>query len=110
MHAYSLLAHPLTRPAALVVGALLLLVGRRLFWLLVGIAGFLFAWSLSYQYFHLREPGAQLLLAVVAGLVGVALAVFAQKLAIAFAGFVAGAYVVAAFLGVSLGSPISLTL
>ncbi len=101
MHTYQLLAHPLTRPVALIAGALLLLAGRRLFWLFVGIVGFFAGYSLAFQLFHLREPGAQLLLAVVAGLVGIALALFAQKLAIAVAGFLVGAYFVAALLGVS---------
>jgi hypothetical protein len=101
MHAYHLLAHPLTRPVALIAGALLLIAGRRLFWLFVGIVGFFAGYSLAFQLFHLREPGAQLLLAVVAGLVGIALALFAQKLAIAVAGFLVGAYFVAALLGVS---------
>jgi hypothetical protein len=101
MHPYHLLAHPLTRPVALIVGAVLLLAGRRLFWLFVGIVGFVAGYSLSFQVFHLREPGAQLLLAVVAGLVGVLLATFAQKLAIAIAGFLVGVYFAAALLGVS---------
>jgi hypothetical protein len=101
MHAYHLLAHPLTRPVALIVGALLLIAGRRLFWLFVGIVGFFAGYSLALQLFHLREPGAQLLLGVVAGLVGIALALFAQKLAIAVAGFLVGAYFAAALLGVS---------
>jgi len=111
MHPYHLLVAPGARPVALIAGALLIVAGRRLFWLLVGAAGFVAAWTLSYQYLHLRDAGTQLVVAVVAGLVGVALAVFAQKVAIALAGFVAGVYLVAALLGVSPGlAPVSLTL
>lgn len=110
MHPYHLLVSPSARPVALIAGALLIVAGRRLFWLFVGVAGFFAAWTLSYQYLHLREPGAQLMAAVVAGLIGVALAIFAQKVAIALGGFLAGVYLVAALLGVSPGAAVSLTL
>lgn len=102
MHAYHVLADPGSRPAALILGALLLLAGRKLFWLFVGVVGFFAAYSLSFQYFHLRPAGAQLLVAVVAGLFGVLLALFAQKVAIALAGFLVGAYFAAALLGTGL--------
>jgi hypothetical protein len=102
MHAYHVLADPGSRPVALILGALLLVAGRRLFWLLLGIVGFLAAYSLSLQYLHLRPSGAQLLVAVVAGLCGVLLAVFAQKVAVALAGFLVGAYFAATLLGAAL--------
>lgn len=110
MHPFHLLVAPGARPVALIAGALLVVAGRRLFWLFVGIAGFFAAWTLAYQYLHLRDAGTQLLVAVVAGLLGIALAIFAQKVAIALAGFLAGVYLVAAFLGVSPGAAVSLTL
>lgn len=111
MHAYHFLVDPSTRPVALILGAVLLVAGRRLFWLLLGILGFLTAYSLSFQYFHLRPAGAQVLVAVVAGLVGVLLAVFFQRVAIAVTGFLVGVYFAAALLGVSPGlAPVSLTL
>jgi hypothetical protein len=102
MHAYSVLTDPSARPVALILGAVLLLAGRKLFWLLVGVVGFLAAYSLSFQYFHLRPAGTQLVVAVVVGLVGVLLAIFLQRVAIALAGFLLGAYLAAELLGVAL--------
>ena len=105
MHDLHLLAGPSARPAALIVGALLLLAGRRLFWLLVGVVGFLAAYSLSLQVLHLRSAGLELLVAVMVGLIGVLLAVFLQKVAIALAGFLLGVYFAAELMGVALGLP-----
>ena len=99
LHGYGLLVHPLARPVALIVGALLLLAGRRLFWLLVGAIGFLFAYSLSLRYLHLQPSGGEWLVAILVGVLGVVLAIFAQKLAIALAGFGVGVYLAAGLLG-----------
>jgi hypothetical protein len=103
MHDFHLLTSPVSRPAALIVGALLLLAGRRLFWLLVGVVGFFAAYSLSLQVLHLRPAGLELLIAVMAGLIGVLLAIFLQKVAIAIAGFLLGVYFAAELMGVALG-------
>jgi hypothetical protein len=84
---------------ALVVGALLLLAGRRLFWLFVGVAGFLAVSSLSLQLFPVHTPGTRLLIALFAGLVGIVLAFVAQRLAVAIAGFLIGAHAAAVLLG-----------
>jgi hypothetical protein len=98
------LAHPFdpwtataTPIAALLVGIALLLFGRRLFWLFVGVIGFMAGW-----YFVLGRHGPTaggLLIAVLAGLVGLVLALLVQKVAVALAGFFVGAYLVANFLG-----------
>jgi hypothetical protein len=87
---------------ALVVGALLLLLGRRLFWLFVGVAGFLVMSSLVLRYFHVEPYLLRLLLALAGGLIGVLLAIFAQKLAVALAGFVVGGHTLAGLLGFDL--------
>ena len=75
--------------AALVVGGLLLLFGRRLFWLFVGVVGFLLAYRLADAYF--QGAGAGLAVAVIAGLLGAAAAVLVQRLVVGLAGFAAGA-------------------
>jgi hypothetical protein len=102
MHWTHLLTDPSTRPVALVLGALLLVAGRRLFWLFVGIVGFVAGYSFALQYLHLRPGGAQLVVALLAGLVGVLLAIFAQKVAIAVAGFLVGAYLAEELLGMAV--------
>jgi hypothetical protein len=73
-----------------VVGVIVLLFGRKLFWLCVAAIGFAAGVELAPQFVH--EPSALLALtfAVVLGFVGALLALFLQKLAIALAGFLAG--------------------
>jgi hypothetical protein len=68
----------------LALGLVLLVAGRKLFWLLVGAAGFLFAWSYAESW----EAGW--LLALLAGVLGALLAVFLQRFAIGLAGFLVG--------------------
>jgi hypothetical protein len=73
------------------VGAALLLFGRRLFWLFVGCIGF----TLGYEYGALLYAGASdvrlIAFALLTGVVGAALAYFVQALMVAVAGFVVGA-------------------
>ena len=81
----------------ILVGAGLLLAGRRLFWLFVGGVGFLVGFTLAREYFPLQTENMHLVLAVGVGLAGAALAYLAQKVAISVGGFLAGG-----FLGVTL--------
>ena len=74
---------PETPLLALLAGLVLLVAGRRLFWLFVGLVGFITV----YRWF---EP--HLLLAILAGIVGIILAIFLQRIAIAVAGFFAGGW------------------
>jgi len=83
-------AQPLPPVAALILGALLLFAGRRLFWFAVGAAGFLVGFYLAWIYLG-PDPwwltlGAGLLL----GLLGAVLAALVQKLAVGLLGFVVG--------------------
>ena len=77
---------------SLILGAALLIAGRKLFWLFVGAAGFIAGLQLATQFWQGPE-----LLAVVIGLaVGVVfalLAIFLQSVAIGVAGFLAGGYI-----------------
>ena len=75
--------------AALVVGGLLLLLGRRLFWLFVGAVGFVVAYRLAGAY--LGGAGVSWVVAAAVGLLGAAAAVLLQRLAVGLAGFAAGA-------------------
>ncbi|HXO20378.1 MAG TPA: DUF4203 domain-containing protein [Thermoanaerobaculia bacterium] len=101
MHFHTL-ADPNAQLFALVAGALLLLAGRRLFWLFVGIVGFYAASTLLLRDLHLQPYGARLLVAIVAGMLGMLLAIFFQKVAVGLAGFLVGVYAASAFLGVDL--------
>jgi hypothetical protein len=95
---------PELRIAALVTGALLLLFGRRLFWLFVGVVGFFLGYSLALGVFDLEPGWARFGLAVVVGVLGILLALFLQKLAVAGAGFLVGAWTMAAVLGIPLSA------
>jgi hypothetical protein len=87
----------------LIAGAALLLAGRRLFWLFVGLVGFLtvYRWFEPYG----AAPNVRLVVAVLAGLVGIVLAIFLQKVAVALAGFFVGGWFVAQLLGLNMAHP-----
>jgi uncharacterized membrane protein YeaQ/YmgE (transglycosylase-associated protein family) len=73
---------------AVVVGGLLLLFGRRLFWLFVGVVGFVLAQRLAGAYLG-GEAGW--MTALVVGVVGAVAAVMVQKVVVSVAGLAAGA-------------------
>jgi hypothetical protein len=73
-----------------IVGGGLILFGRRLFWLFVGVVGFIFGMYLGGTILHQQGGMLQLLLGLVFGLVGAAAATFVQGLAVGVAGFIAG--------------------
>jgi hypothetical protein len=79
----------------LVVGLLLLLLGRRLFWLFVGAAGFVIGVEAAPYILPHQGELFTLIVALVLGLVGALLAIFVQKLAVAIGGFVGGGYLAA---------------
>lgn len=73
-----------------IVGAAILLFGRKLFWLFVAALGF--AMGIEIATYFMKDPPVwmTLLAALGLGLFGALLAIMLQKLAIAVAGFVAG--------------------
>ena len=80
--------------AKIVVGSIVLLLGRKLYWLFVGVAGFTLGMLLAPEFFGGASEWLILVVALAGGLVGALLAVFAQRLAIAAAGFIGGGYAV----------------
>ena len=92
---------PETPLLILLAGVALLLVGRRLFWLFVGLVGFFTV----YRWFEPYAAGASSMrwvLPILAGVLGIVLAIFVQKVAVALAGFFAGGWFALQFLGLSL--------
>lgn len=77
----------------IIAGFILLLSGRRLFWLFVGLLGFVGGFWLSGLIVSDQSGFWPLIIALGTGLVGAWLAVSLQKIALAAAGFVAGGYV-----------------
>jgi hypothetical protein len=77
----------------IVAGGLLLLFGRKLFWLFVAIIGFLV--GMMYIPELLPEQPDQVILTVslIAGLLGALLSILLQKFAVGLAGLISGGYV-----------------
>jgi len=78
-----------------ILGGALLVLGRRLFWLFVGIAGFVTGVQVANRVFQGPEEQA-IIVGVVLGLGFALFAIFAQTLAIGVAGFLTGGYVLLA--------------
>src|SRR5215831_452147 len=76
----------------LVVGAAVLFLGRKLFWLFVAAIGFAWGAEIAPQIIHQPAPLVTLVIAVGLGFLGALLAVLLQKFAIAAAGFLAGGW------------------
>jgi hypothetical protein len=93
--------------ARIVVGLIVLALGRKLFWLFVGAVGFVLGISLVGQLFSAAPLWLVLVIAFVAGVLGAVLALFVQHVAIGLAGFIGGGYVlitVLDFLGLQVSS------
>jgi hypothetical protein len=72
------------------IGVLILLFGRKLFWLFVAAVGFAAGVELAPLLVHEPSPLLALSLALLLGFIGALLAIFLQKIAIAVVGFLAG--------------------
>ncbi len=79
--------------AAVVIGALLILFGRKLYWLAAGVVGFGAVFMLTRRLVPELSPEALLITAVVAGIVGAALAIFAHKVLLGLVGGAGGALI-----------------
>ncbi|HEX7973459.1 MAG TPA: DUF4203 domain-containing protein [Anaerolineales bacterium] len=87
------------------LGVALLLAGRRLFWLVVALAGFVAGLSLAPQFLSGQSQWLILILALGIGLIGALIATLLQGLAIFLAGFLAGGYFVTAILSMLGAGP-----
>jgi hypothetical protein len=76
----------------IVLGLIMLVFGRKLFWLFVAIVGFLVGMEFTNLLLVNQPLGVQLLGGLAAGLLGALLAIFVQRVALILAGFFAGAY------------------
>jgi len=75
---------------SVLIGAIILFFGRRLFWLCVAAVGFAAGVEFAPHLMHEPTQVLQLSIAIVFGFIGALLALFLQKVAIAVAGFLAG--------------------
>ena len=77
----------------LIIGIALLAFGRKLYWLLLGTIGFVVGYLFAAEFFSGAADWLLILIGLVAGLIGAALAVFLQSVAIVVAGFLGGGFV-----------------
>ncbi len=80
----------------LLLGAALLLAGRKLFWLFIGIVGFMTGVQLAARFWPGPEWTA-IVIGIIVGLLFALLAVFIEALAIGIAGFLVGGFVLTTF-------------
>src|SRR5713101_4691010 len=78
--------------AKLLAGVCSLFLGRRLFWLFVGVVGFAAGVEIAAEMFKGTPEIVVLGLALLLGVAGAALAMALEKLMIGVVGFVAGSY------------------
>ena len=76
----------------LLVGAAILLLGRKLFWLFVAAVGFAYGAELAPQIIHHPTPVVILVIALVLGLLGALFAVILQAFAVGASGFLTGGW------------------
>ncbi len=90
------------------VGASLLALGRRLFWLFVAGVGFVAGLTLATRFLQNSPGWVALLVAVGAGVLGALLATFLERIAIGAVGFIGGGYILLSLfnlLGTRFGLP-----
>jgi hypothetical protein len=75
------------------LGVVLLLTGRKLYWLFVGVIGFVLGFGLASIAFGSESEWALLAIGLTVGVLGAVLAVFVQGLAVGLAGFLAGGFI-----------------
>ena len=84
---------------SVIVGAAILLFGRKLFWLFVAALGFAVGLEIAAYFMHEPPVWMTLVIALGLGVLGALLAILLQKLAIAVAGFIAGGRLASALAG-----------
>jgi hypothetical protein len=87
-----------------VLGFLLLVTGRKLYWLFVGGIGFVLGVQLASIAFSSESEIVLITIALIAGIIGIILAFYAQRFAVAIAGFISGGLIL-----LNLSSLINLT-
>ncbi len=77
-----------------IIGIILLTLGRKLFWMFIGIIGFFIGFEFVTEYMVVDSTVIVLLVGLLAGIIGTVLAIILERLAFALAGFYAGAFLI----------------
>lgn len=91
---------------SILVGGLLLVLGRKLFWLFVAASGFVAGIYVATRVLDVKPEWLVVAIGLGLGVIGAIAAILIQRIAIGIAGFLAGAYVgliLAAALGFDKG-------
>lgn len=96
---------PLPPIVLLLAGLALLVAGRRLFWLFVGLAGFLIGLQTAPLLLGPQPLWLIWGVGLICGIIGAVLALFFQQLAIAVGGFMAGSAIAAQLAMLLWGRP-----
>ncbi|MCZ6726685.1 MAG: hypothetical protein O7A98_04945 [Acidobacteria bacterium] len=83
----------LGQPLAIVAGGLLLLFGRRLYWLLAGVVGFVVVFTVAGRLVPEMSEQVTLLVSLGAGVLGSIVTVFAHKALLGLVGGLGGALI-----------------
>lgn len=83
----------------ILLGALLLALGRKLYWLFVAAVGFAAGFMLVTQVLGSQSEWLIWVFAIGAGVLGAILAAFFQRLAVSLAGFLAGGLIASTLAG-----------
>ena len=86
-------ADPVIRIVSILLGIVVLIAGRKLFWLTVAAVGFVIGLLLAFTFLENQPAWVTVIVALVVGGVGAILAIFLQKVAVSIAGFLMGGYV-----------------
>jgi hypothetical protein len=92
--------------AQILSGAVLLTLGRKLFWVFVAATGFAAGLAIATRVLEVKPEWVALVIALAAGLIGALAAILIQRMAITIAGFLIGALIgisLAGALGVERG-------
>ena len=82
-----------------VLGLVLLTLGRKIFWLFVGCVGFVAGFTYAQELFAVQSELVILAIGIIAGIVAAMIAIFLQGVAIALAGFMGGGYIAIHIMG-----------
>jgi hypothetical protein len=82
----------------IISGILLLVAGRKLYWLFVALVGFVAGFTLANMFINTDAEWVKWLVGIGLGILGGILAIGLQKIAVGIAGFIAGGYGLVYFL------------
>ncbi len=77
----------------IVLGVILLMLGRKLFWLFAGMTAFIIGLEYARVFLPMQSDKVLLIIALVCAIIGLVLAFVFQKVGLRIAGFLAGGYI-----------------